>query len=288
MWLRIPLPYCPYAPDMGGSISQSTLQQMEQLARSVMWRAKYRQPRFWRTLWSTDFYRTRLFGPTCEPSTLALGVEAWISSLRAIRANHSQSPESVVAKAIRATCGQKWLESWRNASPLLAFSRMSQGTLFSDFSKSPKIWSDWVIVLRQECLRRRRLARVTRENGCSSWPTAKTATGDYQYANGKSVLNLSGAARQWLSIAPTDAKGTETAENYSPQAQSTSNGDGSSTAGLSSRPQLNPRFVEWLMGVPVGWTSSGCSEMEFAHYKERMRSALYRLCSGCTKQEAQA
>lgn len=43
---------------------------------------------------------------------------------------------------------------------------------------------------------------------------------------------------------------------------------------------LNPAFVGWLMGFPPGWTSSGPSEMEFAHWLQRLRSELSRLAPG--------
>lgn len=42
----------------------------------------------------------------------------------------------------------------------------------------------------------------------------------------------------------------------------------------SSRPQLNPAFVEWLMGWPPGWTSYACSATAWSHYRQRMRSAF--------------
>lgn len=423
MWLYIP---STCAADTTGSGSHLTLQQAEALARSVMWRSKCQQPRFWQTLWTKGFYSKRLSGPTCEPSTLAHGAGLWILSLQGIRVNHSQSPESVVAKAIRGTCGPKWLESWRNANQLLVSSRTSEDTLGLDSIKSPKTWNDWATALRRVCLQRRKLAQATRENGFSSWPTAKTATGDYQYANGEIVLNLSGAVKDWATPASADCVGShgggqgrslrtdiaknwatpqafdandctrltpcekagcrtlandlanwptpktneanspgvhgnggqdlrtvvsekwptaranelagrgrarrkpgtggamlsETAENsqmewrtpnagtpnstrgtgqdpairqaqgrqvelkdqvtaYPPslQAQATSDGGESLSDGPNSRPQLNPRFVEWLMGVPAGWTSLECSETELSRYKALTRSALCRLCS---------
>ncbi len=46
-----------------------------------------------------------------------------------------------------------------------------------------------------------------------------------------------------------------------------------STSGL----QLNPLFVEWLMGWPAGWTLFACSATELSRFKQRMRSALSRL-----------
>jgi hypothetical protein len=40
---------------------------------------------------------------------------------------------------------------------------------------------------------------------------------------------------------------------------------------------LNPRFVEWLMGWPPGWTYFACSATELSRFKRRMRSALSAL-----------
>lgn len=63
-----------------------------------------------------------------------------------------------------------------------------------------------------------------------------------------------------------------------PVPETAPHGDGSpSTDPTSSRLSLNPRFVEWLMCWPPGWTSFGCSVMEFTLWKERMVSALWRL-----------
>ena len=43
---------------------------------------------------------------------------------------------------------------------------------------------------------------------------------------------------------------------------------------LPKHRRLNPVFVEWLMGLPIGWsiarTGSGCSETELSHYKQRL------------------
>lgn len=45
----------------------------------------------------------------------------------------------------------------------------------------------------------------------------------------------------------------------------------------NERRSLNPRFVEWLMGWPEGWTHFACSAMELFRFKQRMRSALWQL-----------
>jgi len=46
---------------------------------------------------------------------------------------------------------------------------------------------------------------------------------------------------------------------------------------------LNPRFVEWLMGYPMGWasvaSSSTPSVTQWCQFKRRMRSLLWQVIS---------
>ncbi len=49
------------------------------------------------------------------------------------------------------------------------------------------------------------------------------------------------------------------------------------THGGACKPTLNPRFVEWLMGFPIGWTDFGRSETAWSLWLRRMRSELSRL-----------
>jgi hypothetical protein len=44
-----------------------------------------------------------------------------------------------------------------------------------------------------------------------------------------------------------------------------------------SRRRLNPLFVGWLMGWPIGHALCACSAMEFILWRQRMRGALSRL-----------
>lgn len=44
-----------------------------------------------------------------------------------------------------------------------------------------------------------------------------------------------------------------------------------------AKPKLNPQFVEWLMGLPIGWTGFAPVATAWSHWRSRMRFALSRL-----------
>lgn len=85
-------------------------------------------------------------------------------------------------------------------------------------------------------LQLKKWAHPTEEKGSSSWPTpdANPST----YSNGFMGKNLRQAAADFLPIQKI-----------------ASNGNLSLSDTHSSRQQLNPTFVEGLMGLPLGWTS---------------------------------
>ena len=64
-----------------------------------------------------------------------------------------------------------------------------------------------------------------------------------------------------------------------PDRPTLTHGDGSSTHDQTSRPRLNPQFVEWLMGVPVGWTDFAPLETAWFRCRQRMHSRLCMLVS---------
>lgn len=74
------------------------------------------------------------------------------------------------------------------------------------------------------------------------------------YRDGHLISGLEGATKltgelnlEELAFAP----------NGAPAQPTTPPGDESSLKDQTSRRRLNPKFVEWLMGLPVGWTDYG-------------------------------
>jgi hypothetical protein len=53
------------------------------------------------------------------------------------------------------------------------------------------------------------------------------------------------------------------------------------------RRTLNPLFVEWLMGWPIGWTACAPAATASSHWWRLMRGALSQLCSPKEKTQGQ-
>lgn len=76
-----------------------------------------------------------------------------------------------------------------------------------------------------------------------------------------------------------------TASEFSHQHQTTSkpggksSKDGQNSHRLSTK-RLNPKFVEWLMSWPRGWTDFAPVATELSRYKQQWRSVLYRIIYG--------
>jgi hypothetical protein len=111
-----------------------------------------------------------------------------------------------------------------------------------------------------------------------NWPTPTTQDNNQvtgQYANPKSGTTLGGAVRNWPTPAARDYKDSGPNVDYQKVAEK------SKLAGVVMINQqdypaqqsgsLNPEWVEWLMGVPTGWTDLGSWGMQSYHKQQRER-----------------
>jgi hypothetical protein len=106
-----------------------------------------------------------------------------------------------------------------------------------------------------------------------SWPTPDAQMfGSALGANQKGPATITDAARHWKTphgFANTDQYGR------------TGGGGGEfhkqAMKGAPAKAKLNPQFVEWLMGWPIGWTASALAATEWSRWQQRMRSAFLQL-----------
>ena len=83
------------------------------------------------------------------------------------------------------------------------------------------------------------------------WPTPRAhEVGDYQYSKGdktKPILTLTGAVKLWATPSMTDGR-------RGPDKKRSQRTGGGRDLVTDVGGQLNPMWVEWLMGYPAGWT----------------------------------
>lgn len=277
------------------------------LARSVWWRRKSMQRRYWQKKWKQEAWMQRLFGPTLRHSQKSLTsfVEKWTSSLEATHASRSRQQDSGRELKTSDTFSRIYAKLSKQSSLPFVSSRTSEDTSALDSRRFTKAYEIWVSQLRRDYLARLRVqeARI-KGNGCSSWPTAHencTTGAGTQGREGGENLQTTAAAwatptgrvhkdgnckdanvptnsllgrqaprtqlgqecssdgpnlrRQWPTAQANDSTNTanRTANRSNPNSK---HHDGITLvdAVREQGKKLNPNFVEWLMGFPLGWS----------------------------------
>jgi len=151
----------------------------------------------------------------------------------------------------------------------------------------------WATRLRRVCSARQKSARRTSGCASSSWPTPAaqnwkgSSPDSVTRADGKSRMDIlhyraeQGFIRPDPAIMPHGRRSLPHAPISRPLWASTiaSHGRVVSRRILKARARrrLNPLFVGWLMGWPIGHALCACSETEFTHWQQHMRGALSQL-----------
>ena len=179
----------------------------------------------------TVYSVTHQFGTTLKPLTVSRGVESWIASLRVSRASQSPSQESNGELKTNGgsglTCGELFAKfdpessSWKTCQELDGKKPLKK--YLKTWPQAGTMRSGIVWLLKP-------LERPTSDGEHSLYPTPR-AQDSYERSNWKTVVdaNEGGSSQQTLTRKIRYDAGK---------------GGG----------QLNPTWVEWLMGFPIGWT----------------------------------
>ena len=281
-----------FVPDMEGLNLDST-ELSEICARSLFARSKPSPARTWLLKWKRDLWSQHLSGRILNPSHGQSFVTAWTSSLAATHASHSRQPGSASEPKTLATSGHLSQTEFGFCDPSSASLKMSKDTSASASERSLEIWNKLVTQRRGEFSARLKSALRTRESGSSSWPTARVTTNggnsnaavrngtskrdwkrdcrleDYVVMHGQAAPanhNMDGSRQGlWPSARPSGS-GTHNAmsmKNAWSRIQKTGYRSNLEEAlALQHGPspaKLNPRWVEALMGLPVGWVMPSCA-----------------------------
>ena len=269
------------------------------------------QPRYWRAAWRKAAWLRHLFGPTLRRSarqTAAITFARRLaeslseSSTEDSPVSRSVAPVAVAAQAIRATFGPGLTVRLATTGRRYASSRMSQGIFDWASEPSEEISKDEAMRLRRVCLAREKSVLRTFGNGCSfsQWPTADASVaqdGESLETWLKRREQLKVTANQWATClfslpdqpTPKPGEASLSAGLVSPQqyqiwttpTNSDSKGSTAGTMGPHGMgrslrrdvgKKLNPLFVDWLMGLPIGWNTASTpfAPLEMALYRSRL------------------
>jgi hypothetical protein len=251
------------------------------------------RPFSWRG-WQTRPWIRLLSGAMSPLSTAALGAERFISSLAAIPASPSASPDEGSEKTIPGTYGRT--SGGSSASSILngVSLKMSKGTCPWAPTLSSGSFRIWALRSKQACSARSKPAQAIYGVGSSLWPTPTKSL----YCNKielmlvddcfrlrddpsqtGSQLALGKVARLWTHIwLLMKACGARPTKPFSfpsthPLHLTLNAGPRSSINDLT----FNPNFSDWVMGWPIGWTDPMRPVTEWSAWLRRMRGELSRL-----------
>ena len=221
-------------------------EQSEEFARSLLVRSKPLPARTWLRKWSRDSWTQLLSGRMLRRSHGEAFATRYTSSLADIHVNRSAQPASVLAQRIPVTSGPSLQLELIGCDQPCASLKTSKDISAWGCATSCRTWEDWVTERRGAYSRRLKLAPRISESGCSSWPTASTR--DWKDTPGMSRVGVlkDGSLKKRLDQLP------RVVYLHGQAAQENLNTSGN-RLGL-----LNARWVETLMGLPVGWAMPSC------------------------------
>ena len=242
-------------------------------------------------------------GMTCEPSTATRGADMSTSSLAGSLARTSAAPERAPASKVRdPACGDTWRGSFVRYDHSTSSWRTHQCSLLGGLELYSETWPRWGMMRDGVCWEHATLEPHTEETGSGSWLATPTATanqlspsmmkhpgcrawqtptvsdswkGPGGHWNSRGEPKLSGQVaikesaggtgiRRCPTPTATDWKGSAKAGQR--RGQLTDPAMGVIPAGG----RLNPSWVAWLMGWPIGWTD--LEPLETGKFQQWLRS----------------
>ena len=222
---------------------------------------------------TTDAWKRFPSGMTCEPLTDDRGevVLTWFREGSHARTSVAPAKEPELTEN-EADSGRKcsgWFAKWERDSSSW---KTPQCSLLAGLDVFSATWPRWGTMRNGVCLEREMLEHRTTENESGFWPTP--TANDAKKGGNFNITNLrnglSGAVRKWPTPTARDWKApgdpSRREQRMAERAQPLSEVIGG---------KLNPTWVEWLMGWPIGWTDLNPLEMDKFHRWQQQHSQHY-------------
>ena len=236
----------------------------------------------------TDFSRLSRFGMTYKPLTESRGEELLTLYLEVFHAKTlAQQEKAQELTENAAECGEKWHASFAKYDPGLSLWKTPQCSLLGDSEEFLETWPQWGLMRDGECWEQRTLEQTIRgtESGLSEkWPTPVASKGDAWRGDGQVSMVARNVETYEEYLLLTQGSSKKKRDKYWPTPQASDNRDRGNMSNPSIQRRLaigkqimlsqsvdpisgklNPTWVEWLMGWPLGWTDLKPLEMDKSH-----------------------
>ena len=258
--------------------------------QSLLVRSKHMRWQTWSQKWKRDSWTRLLFGRILRPSHGKSFAEKWTSFQEAFLVNPSLLPDVEEEMKTLDTYSLTSKEELEYVDLPLFSSKMSKESLIQKSvtdgmtEKEPQFcymsfesWSDWVMKQRRESLRRVNAAHRIKEKEFLFWdPPIIEETKTLNLINQNQPLfnglqkeaNLKNNGNQaelcvknWVTICTFDTRAMtpkQAEKRIQDQKQLSPLEQAFIEKPWTKSHHLNPRWVETLMGVPIGWTMVTC------------------------------
>ena len=196
-----------------------------------------------------DFSRLSQFGMTYKPLTENLGEELLMLYRAGFHAKTFRRPEKEKElKANEVECGHTWRGWLAKYSPDLCLWKTPQCSLLGEEQESLQTLPRWGMTVDGLLWEQPTLAPLTKEKECGllqNWPTPDANCGKR------------GTQPKWEPIRKSGQPAQYTINQAVRDMEKNNGGN------------LNPMWIEWLMGWPLGWTDLKPLEMDKCLYVQQ-------------------
>ena len=208
---------------------------------SLMSRSKHLPLLSWSKKWKKESYLSHLFTRILKPSHRKSFETKLASSLEVIHAKALVQPESKKETKTQDICGHIYGDTLNQLDLFNAYLKTCKDTSHSGCYQSLANWNHSVTEQRGEYSQRLKLALCTKEKEFLFYPTPSAHEARLGYQD-RSDSTKKGTQESLTTVVVNNAGGRKKCSGH-----------------------LNPDWVEWLMGVPIGWTELGSWETELCH-----------------------
>ena len=220
----------------------------------------------------TVFSRLSRYGMTYKPLTDILGEELLMSYLAAFHVK-TLVPQEKAQELMEndQECGEKWLASFVKYDHDSSLWRTHQCSLLGDLDEFLETWPQWGLMRNGECWEQRTLEQTIRGTEFGSLERLPTPqASDIKLKPTSASWKAKGGINYSLANPEIQAKWPTplSTENRANRVKRENHHNGLTQAVLATQNggQLNPMWVEWLMGWPLGWTDLKPLEMDKSHF----------------------